>query len=185
MQCDISGLVWTQEFIYFYKLYACFMSLQNVDMVSGHTACDTSYFHFFTLFLSFQCIAFFVAFYLTLKNALCMCLLVLSSSLSLSRIISSSSSGIARNHHAAAAAGAGCSITGDPYHGKHLKPLKMAPYFSNKSPSLNLKGAFSWQYNKNCISKHYTSAKYPCFIYYTLNNAANKSRGYDKNVLVP
>lgn len=100
-----------------------------VDMVSVHTTCDTSCFHSFTLFL-----AFFVAFYMTLMNVLCMCLLVLSSSLSLSRIISSSSSGIARNHHAAAAAGAGCSITGDPYHGKHLKPLKMTPVHPQKVP---------------------------------------------------
>lgn len=78
--------------------------------------------------------------YVMFECALCMCLLVLSS-LSLSGIISSSSSGIAGNHHAAAAAGAGCSITGDPYHGKHLKPLEMAPILRLKV-SLEHKGTF-------------------------------------------
>ncbi len=74
---------------------------------------------------------FFVAFYMTWALHVLAC--VVNFTLSFSCIISSSSSGIARNHHAAAAAGAGCSITGDPYHGKHLKPLKMAPIFPPKA----------------------------------------------------
>jgi len=108
---------------------------KNVNMLwtckSVHATCDASRFNFSTPFVDSQCIAFFCCFCmwcLGMRFACACCLFTLSF-----WHISSSCSGIAGNQHAAATAGASCSITGDPYHGKHLQPLKMAPIAPKRS----------------------------------------------------
>lgn len=167
MQCDISGSVWIQSYYYFIKksVMHVFMSSQiygyavNMTLKSVHTTWRITRFISLHYFVAFRCTAFFVAFVCDVwVCALHVLARVVKFTLSFWHY-SSSSSGIAGNHHAAAAAGAGCSITGDPYHGKHLKPLKMAPILAPKVFLWSTKGFLSRQLNKNWISKHNTIVK--------------------------
>lgn len=142
------------------------MSLLNVDMVSVHTACDTLCFHFFTLSLAFQSIAFLLLFiwHWRMRFACaCLCCQVHSLFLALfplPQVLQGTTMQQLQQVQVAQSQATPITVNTS-------SPSKWPPIFPTKALLWNSKelfrDLFSWQLNKKCISLHNASAKISLF----------------------